>query len=178
VIQPDKLRFPSGDAICVPGFDGVLLCNDKNRFVPMGQPVWEVGTQADYRGKAKKDYNKRSKEKVQRGKKGNTAQKLDRSEITFVFVTPLVWPDKGNWVAERKNEGIWHDVWVIDGVDLQDWIEVASRVNLQFAAELGIVPEAGLQTLHQAWEEWSHRINPPASEELVVAGREEQENER
>jgi hypothetical protein len=40
VIQPDKLRFPSGDAIWMPGFDGVLLCNEKNRFVPMGQSVW------------------------------------------------------------------------------------------------------------------------------------------
>jgi hypothetical protein len=174
VIQPDKLRFPSGDAIWVPGFDGVLMSNEKNRFVPTGLSVWELGTNADYKAKANREYKKRSKDRLQRGKKRHTAPKLTRSEITFVFVTPLIWPDKDDWVAERKKDGIWYDVLVIDGVDLQDWLEVAPAVNLQFAAELRRVPEAGLQTPDQAWEEWSHRTNPPASEELVIIGREEQ----
>jgi hypothetical protein len=52
--------------------------------------VWELGTNADYKAKANADYKKRSKDRLQRGKKGSTASKLDRSEITFVFVTPYV----------------------------------------------------------------------------------------
>lgn len=63
---------------------------------------------------------------------------------------------------------------VIDGVELQNWLEAAPAVNLQFAAKLGIVPKEGLNTPNQAWEEWSHLTNPPASEELVLAGRSEQ----
>lgn len=47
VINPDKIRFPSGDAIWVPGFDGVLANGEKNRFVPYGLSVWEVGTNSD-----------------------------------------------------------------------------------------------------------------------------------
>jgi hypothetical protein len=176
VIQPDKLRFPSGDAIWMPGFDGVLLCNEKNRFVPMGQSVWEAGTQADYKSKAKGDYNKRSKDKVQRGKKGSTAPQLNRAEITFVFVTPWPWPDKDAQIAAWKKERIWHDVAIVDGVALQDWLEFAAAVSLRFAAELALVPEDGLQIPEQAWEDWSHRTRPPTSEELVVIGREEQEN--
>ncbi|MFZ0931827.1 MAG: hypothetical protein WAN11_24730 [Syntrophobacteraceae bacterium] len=135
-----------------------------------------MGTNADFRTKADTDYEKRSRDKVPvEGEK--PTQKIDRSQITFVFVTPLVWKDKQDWVDLRKKEGIWQDIVIIDGVDLQDWIETASAVNLQFAAELGLVPEEGLQTPNQAWEEWSHRSVPPASEELVVTGREQQERE-
>lgn len=65
---------------------------------------------------------------------------------------------------------------VIDGVDLQDWLEAAPAVSLRFAAELG-PPEKGPRTPNQAWEEWSHLTDPPTSEELTIVGREEQEKE-
>jgi hypothetical protein len=39
VIQPDQLRFPSGDAVWVPGYDGVLVSREKNLFVPTGLSV-------------------------------------------------------------------------------------------------------------------------------------------
>jgi len=67
VIQPDKLRFPSGDAVWVPGFDGVLMNGEKNRFVPLGLSAWELGTDTDYKGKANKEYEKRSKAKIKDG---------------------------------------------------------------------------------------------------------------
>lgn len=175
VIQPEKLRMPSGDAVWVPGFDGVVVNTESNRFVPIGLSVWELGTNDRFRDKADEDYEKRSKDKTDDGKEAKTAPKIDRSQTTFVFVTPLVWKDKDEWVTKRKAEWVWKDVVVIDAVDLQDWLEAAPAVNLQFAAELGIVPETGLLPPDQAWEEWSHRTIPPASEELVVIGREEQE---
>jgi hypothetical protein len=177
VIQPDKLRLPSGDAVWLPGFDGVVVNGEENRFVPTGLSVWELGTNADYRDKANKDYEKRSQDKTEEDEEGKVAPKVDRTQTTFVFVAPLVWMDKDDWVAERKADLTWKDVVVIDGVDLQDWLETAPAVSLQFAAELGIVPEAGLQSPDQAWEEWSYLTDPPSSEELVVADREEQEKE-
>jgi hypothetical protein len=177
VIQPDKLRLPSGDAVWLPGFDGVVVSGEENRFVPTGLSVWELGTNADYKDKANRDYEKRSQDKTEEDEEGKVAPEVDRTQTTFVFVTPLVWRDKDDWVAERKAELIWKDIVVIDGVDLQDWLETAPAVSLQFAAELGIVPEAGLQTPDQAWEEWSYLTDPPSSEELVVADREEQEKE-
>ena len=184
-IQPDKLRMPSGDAVWLPGFDGELVSGEENQFVPTGLSVWELGTNADFKDKATSDYNKRSKDEEEKAneeakrKKKRVERKLDRSQITFVFVTPLVWVevDKQVWIDQRKAEGIWKDIVVIDGVDTQDWLEKAQAVNLQFAAEIGIVPEVGLQTPDQAWEEWSHRTNPAASEELVIIGREEQEKD-
>jgi hypothetical protein len=177
VIQPEKLRMPFGDAVWVPGADGVVVNGEENRFVPIGLSVWELGTGARVKSKADGDYKKRSRDKAKDGKERKAVQKLDRPQTTFVFVTPRVWKYKDDWVTERKAENIWKDVVVIDGVDLQDWLEAAPAVNLQFAAELGIVPEAGLQTPEQAWEEWSHLTDPPTSEELAVVGREDQEKE-
>ncbi len=177
VIQPEKLRMPSGDAVWVPGFDGVVANGEENRFVPMGLSVWELGTDANFRGKANKDYTKRSKDEAEDSTDGSAARKFERSQITFVFVTPHVWKDKDDWETDRKADGIWKDVVVIDGVDLQEWLQAAPAVNLKFAAELGIVPEAGLQPPDRAWEEWSYLTDPPASEGLVTTGREEQETE-
>ena len=132
---------------------------------------------SDYKRKANKDYKKRSEKKAKKHVKNSDATKLERSEINFVFVTPLVWADKEEWENEKKKEGVWRDVIVIDGVDLKDWLEEATAVSLQFAAELGIVPEEGLQTPEQAWQDWSYLTDPPMSEELVVTGREEQEKD-
>lgn len=176
VIQPRNLRMPSGDAVWVPGFDGVVASTEDNRFVPTGLSVWELGTNSDFRVKANKDYAKRSKDDAKDDGK-SSEMGFDRSAATFVFVTPLVWSDKAKWVSDRKAESIWKDVVAIDGVDLQDWLESAPAVNLQFAAELGRVPEEGLQPSDRAWGEWSHLTDPPVTEELVVADREQQEQE-
>ncbi len=177
VVNPEKLDMPSGDASWLPGFDGVVINQQENRFVPTGLSVWELGTDDDIKGKADDDYDKRSKENAKDEKKAAPPQKLDRSQATSVFVTPRVWRNKADWIAERKLESPWKDIWVIDGPVLQDWLESAPAVSLQFAAELGLVPEAGLQTPDQAWGEWSYLTDPPMSEEVVVAGRGEQVNE-
>jgi hypothetical protein len=176
VLNPQKLRIPSGDAVWVPGFDGIVVNNDENRFVPPGFSVWEAGTNSDYRRKADGDYEKRSKRRHD-DIEGDAIEGIDRSQITFVFVTPIVWSNKEEWISERKKENIWKDVRVIDGVDLQDWLEEAPAVSLQLAAEMGYIPDSGLQTLDQAWEEWSYLTEPPLSEEVAIAGREEQEKE-
>ncbi|MBM4325726.1 MAG: hypothetical protein FJ118_01065 [Deltaproteobacteria bacterium] len=166
VIQPDKIRFPSGSAVWVPGCDGTLVCSEKHEFVPTGYSVWEVSTRADIKTKANLDYRKRSDDK--------TGEKLD---TTFVFATPRLWKDKNDWVNACKKEGIWKDVLAVDGVDLVKWIEDAPAVNLKLIPELGYGPETGLQTADQAWEKWSQFTSPSASEELVTVGRQEQEKD-
>jgi hypothetical protein len=170
VIKPDKLRIPIGDAVWLPGYDGVVANSEQNRFVPTGFSVWELGTSDRIKSKADEDYAKRSQD-------NDRNPGFNHKEVTFVFVTPRVWRDKEEWIAERKAEDIWRDVMVIDGVDLQNWLEVAPAVNLQFAAELGRAPAEGLQIPEQAWQEWSMRTDPPCSEEIVIAGRQDQERE-
>jgi hypothetical protein len=98
-------------------------------------------------------------------------------KTTFVFVTPWLWPNKDAWEADRKREGIWKDVVVIDGEVLKNRLEAAPAVCLQFAAEIGLVPEARLTTPDQAWDDWSNLTDKPTSEEFVTAGRRDQEKE-
>jgi hypothetical protein len=175
VIKPDQLRMPWGDAVWMPGPDGVLDSTDDSEFVPRGVSVWEASTKSDFRAKAKEDYDKRSTTKPDEG--GKSKLRVDRLKATFVFVTPWLWPNKDNWEADREKEGIWEHVVVIDGEVLKNWLEAAPAVALQFAAEIGLVPEAGLTTPDQAWDEWSNLTDKPTSEEFVTAGREVQEKE-
>jgi len=55
-----SFRFPTGDSAQIPGYDGRLICSDGSLYVPEGESVWEFGTSADYMGKAKEDYSKRT----------------------------------------------------------------------------------------------------------------------
>src|SRR5438067_1030067 len=60
-VEPRRLRMPSGDAVWVGGFDGIVSSDaTDNRFVPTALSVWEMGKDEDIHGKAKEDYEKRS----------------------------------------------------------------------------------------------------------------------
>lgn len=49
--------FPNGDAVYTPGWDGIVKNNQKiNRFVPIGNSVWELGTNRNSLNKIKTDY--------------------------------------------------------------------------------------------------------------------------
>ena len=171
VIEPDMLRIPHGDATWLPGCDGVVLNQTESRYVPQGRSVWELGTSNDFRRKASRDYQKRSKDELITG----SGKACEQSRVTFVFVTPFVWQDKDAWVNECEKDSPWNAIVVIDGVDLVDWFGDAPAVALQFAAEINRVPEAGLQTSEEAWQHWSHFTAPPLIEDIVIAGREEQQ---
>jgi hypothetical protein len=62
--SPDitAIRFPSRDKGQVRGFDGVLVSGVAGFNVPQGRSYWEIGTNADYRGKAKRDFETRTSE--------------------------------------------------------------------------------------------------------------------
>ncbi len=162
-----SLRFPSEDAISMPGFDGFLVLNGEgNEYVPEGSSVWEMGTGKNPKSKANNDYEKRT-ESTSRNKK----------DITFVFVTPRRWGKHKVWVEEKKSENIWKDVRVIDAVNLEDWLELAPSVALGFASDLGIVPPAGVFLLQDEWKDIRNRSKPPISEALATVGRAKQEEE-
>jgi len=75
-----SFRFPTGDSAQIPGYDGRLICSDGSLYVPEGESVWEFGTSADYMGKAKEDYSKRTM----------NPGEIDPKLNTFVFVTPRI----------------------------------------------------------------------------------------
>lgn len=55
------IRFPNGDKGQVRGLDGVLVSQTSALNVPVGDSIWEIGVEADYRAKGYSDFIKRSK---------------------------------------------------------------------------------------------------------------------
>lgn len=90
-------RIPYGDAVNQPGCDGLVEVDSAFlEFVPKGRSYWEIGTGCDPKVKATSDFKKRTDAMVS----------ADKSEATFVFVTPRSsgsdgWnePDQEKWLG-------------------------------------------------------------------------------
>ena len=53
-------RFPSGDDIWAPGYDGIVNCEIDSEYVRRGRSVWEIGTNDNSLKKINDDYTKRT----------------------------------------------------------------------------------------------------------------------
>jgi hypothetical protein len=113
------IRFPNGDKGRVRGFDGHLVSQASGLYVPIGTSFWEFGTDHNYKAKAKRDFDKRTKQ----------ISPEERANSTFVFVSPWTWDSSDpknkleDWVAARKTEGSWKDVRYVDGSALEAWFD-------------------------------------------------------
>ena len=87
VSNVDRLSFPSGDAVYLPGWDGVASCDESLDLVPAGISLWECGASEDVKGKIDGDYDKRTKNSLG----------YEKRESTFVFVTPRTWSGADEW---------------------------------------------------------------------------------
>lgn len=155
--------FPSGSAAYIGGWDGVVTCEEETAFVPKGTSLWEFGTEADNKGKADDDYDKRKAEPL-----GHT-----QKDCVFIFVTPRFWRMKDKWIAAKKTEGIWKDVEVYDSSNLEQWLDIALSVSRWFSSRVGSYPFDGIMTVDEFWEEWSMGPNGLVLQpEVVTAGRE------
>lgn len=167
-VEPTSLKhlnMPSEEGISKPGVDGLVKVRDGNDPVPRGTSVWEIGRGRHYRAKAQSDYRKRT---------AKPPPGVDPARATFVFVTPHRWaePSLSEWQQQRRAEGAWRDVKVIDADKLIEWIRAAPPVEVWLAEHLGW--PSPLRSLERAWREWSRATTPASSEALVLAGRDEQ----
>lgn len=154
-------RFPGASASQTHGWDGVTELKTGVLFVPEGRTTWEFGAGADYKGKANKDFAKRTGELTTQERGGHN----------FIFVTPRIW-DTGleDWVREHSGDG-WQSVHVYDANTLEHWLGDQPAVAVPFAKKLGIWPHAGFQTVPEFWDEHSLSTKHPLKEELLLAGR-------
>src|ERR1700722_3709259 len=139
-IKVIKMLFPAGDNVNLPGFDGILQVSGSYLYIPDGESVWEWGASKDYEGKANEEYKKRT----------YVLTKKEKSTLTFVFVTPYVWSDKGDWVKTKKKEKAWKDIRVIDGLILEEWIERLPAVSSWLAKFLNL-PQGNALPLDRFW---------------------------
>ena len=168
VPMPSLLHMPSGSSVWRPGWDGLLVVETGNSWVPDGTSAWEFSCQKDPKRKASADYGKRT----------NCPKDVDVPSTNFVFVTPRRWDKKDDygekWASDRREEGQWADVRALDANGLVAWLEQAPAVAHWFARLIGKLPATGAVPLDEWWENWSTVANPRISAELVTAGRQDQ----
>ena len=161
VSKPSLIDMPNGSSVRLPGWDGLLVIDSGNAWVPSGSLTWEFSCEKNPSSKATADYIKRT-----RDSKG-----VDVSNTTFVFVTPRSWAGKRKWAKHRHEKGPWADVRALDADDLVVWLEQAPAEAHWFARLIGKLPSTGVLPLDDWWEQWSAATKPQITPELVTAGR-------
>jgi len=162
--------FPSGSASYVGGWDGVVTCQEDTAYVSKGISLYEFGTEANPKGKADDDYDKRKLDSLGYNPK----------ECVFTFVTPRFWKFKDKWIKAKKAEGFWKDVKVYDSSNLEQWLDIALATSRWFSAQPGVesYPFDGIMTADEFWEEWSTGPNNLVLKpEIVTVGREYQQQQ-
>ena len=151
------MRFPSGDKGRVRGFDGHLISGSEGFNVPRGVSYWEFGTDKNYRAKANREFEKRTKQ----------VSPADQAESTFVFVSPWTWDSSKpqnkleNWESAWKKASSWKDVRYLDGSALEIWLDQCPAVAAWHARETFGVRPARWSEEHRGilaplcWSVWS-----------------------
>jgi transposase-like protein len=156
------LAMPAGEGVASPGWDGRVNCSQEHPYVPLGPSRWEIGAGERPAMKAQTDYDKRTKDPGE----------VDPAETTFVFVTPRRWRNAREWEAERRAEDIWRDVRVIDGDDLEGWLESVPGVHIWLSERFGLHPRRA-RSLEDWWSRFAARTSPWLPPALPLAGREQ-----
>jgi hypothetical protein len=156
-----RLSFRADEGVQIGGWDGIVIADEGNEFVPRGKSVWELGTNQKIKAKADAEYQKRSTD----------FGDVDPREDTFVFVSPRRWGGKEKWIASRRAEGRWRDVRAYDPDDLETWLETApAAVHIWISILLGKHPGTAVD-LENWWENWSGATAPAVGPGLVISGR-------
>lgn len=156
-----QVDFPSGSTAFIGGWDGEVLCGSETAYVPKGISLYEFGTEANPKGKADRDYDKRKDDTLG----------YDPKESVFIFITPRFWKFKKKWIDAKKAEGFWKDVKVYDSSDLEQWLEIAIYVSGWFADYLHKAPLGGVDIADQFWRYWSEFRDIKIQPEAIVSGR-------
>lgn len=163
-------RIAYGDSIGLPGFDGMVQTEAGFRqFVPKQTSYWEIGRGASAQKKATEDYKKRTDKTLP----------AERSNVTFVFVTPRSkdWdqPSQAAWIQKRRRDG-WKEVKVIDGVQLCEWLREFPGMGKWLLQRIGLVKAlTGFQTPAEHWSHLAQMVSkddPPLPPKIFLAGRE------
>lgn len=163
------IRFPSGGKGRVRGFDGVLQSNEEALNVPLGGSVWEFKTSPEYKKYALKDFDKRTLE----------TSATDQADLSLVLVTPFTWDSSNrknkreDWERAREESSCWKEVKLLDGAQLEHWLDASPAVAARYAREtIRTAPVVGVRSTDEFWTDFSARFNPQLIEKMLVAERE------
>lgn len=165
--KPILLDIPVGDSISTGGWDGRLIVEEGNIFVPSGESFWEFGTEQNINKKASNDFQKRTI---------NPPQDADKRNSTFVFVTSRTWKKRNDWEKKKNDECQWARVKGLNADNLAAWLEQCPAMHRWFARLIGKRPN-GARDIEVAWASWINATQPACNIDLALAGRQNEEKE-
>lgn len=149
------LRSHEGGA--APGWDGTATSTGST-YLPSGELRFEFGTEANPKGKAQRDYDKRIESLP------------NDADSVFVFATPRNWAGAKKWASDRVAESKFAGVVALDAHRLEGWLEASPSVHYWISERLGYRPRDA-QTIERWWNSFQGRIQIALSPEFFVAGR-------
>lgn len=160
-----NMSVRAGDGTSAPGWDGRARAAGAP-YLPEGEMRFELGVGRQPKPKADQDYEKRR-------------DALDASEaavLTFVFATPRRWAGAEEWATDRRAEGVFADVRVLDADDFEGWLTATPAVHHWISERLGRRPRQA-ETLERWWERFEARTEPTLPIALFLAGRDAERGE-
>jgi len=159
------LRFPADEGVREPGWDGICESPRSADYVPAGRSRWELSANKRPQAKAAGDYKKRKSER-ERGW---------REATTYIAVMLRAWPDKEDWADERRADGVFKDVRILDVHDLVTWLAMHPTIADWLAVRLKKRSISGVTSLDEGWRRWAFATTPPLTERIVLAGRDQEQ---
>ena len=144
-----RVDFPGYDNAERKGSDGIVEADAATPWIPEGKSCWEFGTNQRPGEKAESDYAARL----------GSIPPAERSECTFIFVTPHNWHGKTDWAKSKNAEGEWKTVRAFDASDLEQWLEESIPAQMWLAEQLN-PPTHGFDTLDRCWQDWADASEP------------------
>lgn len=154
-----NIAVRAGEGVAAPGWDG-RADSEGSSFLPNGSLCFEFGVDARPKTKAEEDFRKRRDDPAG----------VDLSRSIFIFATPRRWATAAKWASEKRAEGVFADVRVLDADDLEGWLQQAPAVHHWISEQLGRRPQDA-ETLEQWWKRFQSRTAPPLPAALFLAGR-------
>ena len=156
-----RVDFPGHDSAERPDWDGWIATTAPTAWIPDGESGWEFGCSNNPVKKANDDFDARL-----------GIPDAQKRRLTFVFVTPRMWPGKKKWAADRRSLRLWKDVRAYDADDLEQWMEQCVPAQIWFAEQLG-QPVHGFVSLDRYWSDWADATDPALPTALFDRGAEE-----
>ena len=150
-----NVSIRAGDGIAIGGYDGIADSSG-TAYLPEGRLLFEFGTGRQPASKAAQDYAKRVSDTP--------------SGAVFVFATPRRWAGAAAWADQRKRDGFFADVRVLDADDLEAWLTATPGAHHWVSEHLGLRPR-GATSLDCWWEAFASSTDPRLPADLFLAGR-------
>ncbi|MCU6480461.1 helix-turn-helix domain-containing protein [Arthrobacter sp. A2-55] len=140
-----------------PGWDGTATSSGST-YLPSGELRFEFGTEANSKGKAQDDYDKR------------VLSHPNDAGAVFVFATPRNWAGAKRWASDRKAEKKFADVMAIDAHRLEGWLQASPSVHYWISERLGYRPRDA-QAIDRWWNSFQGRTETTLPPSFFAAGR-------